>query len=152
MALVRGEVDPERLLAEQVLPGAEDRRVELLVEVVRNGAVDGLDGLVGEELAVVRDEARARLDPLVPGQHVGVDVADDGELGADADVGEVDPARRGARELAAHQPAADEAEPDRPDTVATSESASSAVASSCTIAISARVIAAGISCWMTLRP
>ena len=110
--LERREVDPEGLLAEEVLAGPEDGRVELLVQVVGDGAVDGLHGIVGEELPVVGDEPRSRLEPLVPREHAGIDVADDRELRTDADVGEVNPARGRARELAAHEPASGEPEAD----------------------------------------
>ncbi len=47
---VRGQVDPERLLAEQVLARLEHGDVDLLVQVVRHGAVDRFDLVVGEEL------------------------------------------------------------------------------------------------------
>ena len=64
--VVRGEVDPERLLAEQVLARVEDGDVELLVQVVRDRAVDGLDRVVGEQVAVVGDEPRRGVEPLEP--------------------------------------------------------------------------------------
>ena len=48
--LVRRQVDSERLLPEEVLPGAESRRVELLVQMVRYSAVDGVDRIVRNEL------------------------------------------------------------------------------------------------------
>jgi hypothetical protein len=110
--LVRGQVDPERLLAEEVLAGLEAGDVEVLVQVMGDGAVDRLHRVVGQELAVVGDEPRTGLEALVPGQDLGVRVADDRQLGPDAERGEVHPARRRARELASHQPAADEPEAD----------------------------------------
>ena len=76
---VRREVDPERLLAEQVLPGPKTGDVDLLVEVVRHCDVDGFDRFVRKDLAVVRQEARPRVETLVPGKDFGVRVtyADD---------------------------------------------------------------------------
>jgi hypothetical protein len=52
-----------------------------LVQVVGNGAVHGLDRFVLEHLAVIAGEPRARIEPLEPGEDVGVGVADDGKLG-----------------------------------------------------------------------
>ena len=151
--LVRGPVDAERLLAEQVLAGLQRRRVDLLVEVVRDGAVDGLDALVREQLAVVGDPPRGGIEALVPREHLGARVAHADDLRPDAEVGEVDPARGRARELAAHQAAADDADADDPLAhEERSSSASEADAPSWTIAIRAAVIAAGRSCWITLRP
>ena len=51
---VRREVHPERLLAEQVLPGTKTGNVDFLVEVVRHCNVDGFDRFVREDLTVVR--------------------------------------------------------------------------------------------------
>ncbi len=111
---VRRQVDAERLLAEQVLPGPEAGRVDLLVEVVRDGAVDGLDRVVREELPVVGDQPRSRLQPLVPAEHLRAHVADGRELRPHSQHVEMRPARSRARELAAHEAAADEAETDDP--------------------------------------
>ena len=151
--LVRGEVDAEGLLAEQVLAGAQRCGEDLLVEVVGNRAVDDLDALIREQLAIVGDAARGGLEPLVPREHVWARVADGDDLRPDAEVGEMDPARGCARELPAHQAAADDADAD--DAFAhepSSASASEADTRSWTIAISAAVSAAGRSCWITLRP
>ena len=75
-------------------------------------------------------------------------------LGPDAELGEMDPARRRARELPAHQAAADDAERRRPVRSRSEkrERVGAAGTPSWTIAISAPVIAAGLSCWITLRP
>src|SRR5215207_1661143 len=74
--LVRGEVDAEGLLPEQVLPGLERGEVDLLMEVVRDGAVHGLYGFVLEHLAVIAGKPGARVEPLVPGEDGWVRVAD----------------------------------------------------------------------------
>ena len=151
--VVRGEIDPEGLLAEEMLPGAKRRDDDLLVQVVRDGTVDDLDAVVVEQVVVVGDAPRRRLEALVPREHVGARVADGHDLGPDAELGEMDPARRRARELPAHQAAADDADADDPFAhEARSASASEAGTRSWTIAISAPVIAAGRSCWITLRP
>jgi hypothetical protein len=112
--LVGPEVDAERLLAEQVLPGPEAGGVDLLVEVVRDGAIDRLDRVVRQEIAVVGEKTRRRLELLVPGEHVRAHVADDGQLGADAGEVDVRPAGGRARELTAHEAAADEPEANDP--------------------------------------
>ena len=106
--VVRGAVDAERLLAEQVLPGAQDVAEDLLVEVVRDGDVHRVD--VVEDLGVVRDQPRRRREPLVPREHVGIRVGDGGDDGARADRLEVRPPCGRAGELAAHQAAADDRE------------------------------------------
>jgi hypothetical protein len=111
-ALVGVEVDPERLLAEQVPAGLQNRDVQLGVQVVRDGAVDRLDLGVVEQVAPVGRQPRRRGEALVPGEHVRVGVAHVHDLRAHVHVGEVQPARGRGRELAAHQAAADDPEPD----------------------------------------
>ena len=112
--VVRGEVDPEGLLAEQVLTSVDNGGVELLVQVVRHRAVDRLDKRVREQLSVVRHESRTRFESFVPREHLGIEIANDGDLRAHADVRQVHPAGRGARKLATHEPAADDAEANDP--------------------------------------
>jgi hypothetical protein len=73
--LVRRQVDAERLLAQQVLPRLEDGDVDLLVQVVRDGAVDGLDLVVVQQGGEIGREARSRVEPVVPGERVGARVA-----------------------------------------------------------------------------
>ena len=43
-------VDPERLFAQEVFAGGDDVGVERLVQVVRHGAVDGVDVGIGQQL------------------------------------------------------------------------------------------------------
>ena len=152
--LVGVEVDPERLLAEQVAAGLEDRHVQLGVQVVGDRAVDGLDVGVVEQVAPVGGRPWLRLQPLVPGQDVRVGVAHMHDLRPDVEVGEVQPARGGGRELAAHQAAADDAEADGPRKATDVRSVDVVTFVDCpwTISISLRVIPAGSACWMTLRP
>ena len=104
--VVRGEVDPEGLLAEQVLTSVDNGGVELLVQVVRHRAVDRLDKRVREQLSVVRHESRTRFESFVPREHLGIEIANDGDLRAYADARWVHLAGSGARKLATHQPAA----------------------------------------------
>ncbi len=111
---VRREVDPERLLAEQVLPGPKTGDVDLLVEVVRHCDVDGVDRFVREHLPVVGHKARPRVETLVPGKNLGVRVTHGDDARPRADRLQVDPSGTGARELAAHEPATDHAERDSP--------------------------------------
>jgi hypothetical protein len=149
--LARAQVDPERLLGEQVAAGAQDVEVYLLVQVVRDRAVDGVDRVVGEQRGVVGRACGRRVELLVPGEHALVEVGDVDDPRPHADVGQVHPARDGAGHLAAHQAAADDAQADRAHRRRPA-SASAGVAPSCTTAISARTIPAGSSCWITLRP
>ena len=58
--LIRWQVDAERLLAQKVLSRLQARDVDLLVEVVRDGAIHSVDRVVLEQLA-----ARLRL-PRAP--------------------------------------------------------------------------------------
>ena len=137
----RGCVDPERLLGEEMLAGAEDLDVELLVQVVRDGAVDGVDVGAREQLVHVCVERVARDDAVrEPVEARGVDVADGDDLRTEVDVQQMDPPRRGARDLTAHQPRADDAEPDGRHHW------------SWTIAISLRVTPAGSGSCTMLRP
>ncbi len=48
-----GEVNTERLLSKQVLPGSDAVNVDLLVEIVGDGAVDGFDAWIAEKFFVV---------------------------------------------------------------------------------------------------
>ncbi len=149
-AAAGGEVDAERLLAQEVLAGVDGLEVELLVQVVRDGEVEDVEvGVLEQRVAVVGQQPHA-LDALEPRERVGARVAHGLEPRRHRVVGERRPAPDRRRQLAAHQAAADDADPG--DAHARRASASSAVAPSCTTAISACVIAAGFSCWMTLRP
>ena len=134
--------------------GAQDVAVDPLVEVVRDRAVDGVDGVVGEQVGVVRRARGRRVETLVPGEHALVEIADVDDPRAYADVAEVRPARDRAGHLATHQAAADDPDPDVPRHAQPPRPASacSGVAPACTTAISARTIPAGSRCWITLRP
>jgi hypothetical protein len=79
--VVRRQVDSKRLLPQQMLSGLNGGDVDLLVQVVGYRAVHRLDRFVLEHLAVIAGEPRPRIEPLVPGEDVGVGVADDGKLG-----------------------------------------------------------------------
>ena len=64
-----------------MLSGLNSGDVDLLVQVVGYRAVHGLDRFVLEHLAVIAGGPRPRIEPLVPGEDIGVRVADDGKLG-----------------------------------------------------------------------
>jgi hypothetical protein len=100
--LVRAQVDSERLLAQQMLPRVQAGDVHLLVEVVRDRNVDGLHGVVCQQLAIVRDQARRRPEPFVPREDRRVHIAHGDDLRAGVEVGQVQPARCRARRLAPH--------------------------------------------------
>src|SRR5262245_61566309 len=141
----------KRFFSQQMLAGAQDIHVEPLVEVVRHGAVDRLDVALGQQVVIVSVGPHSRQRLAEPGHRVGVGVADGDDLWPHADVTEMDPARGGAGELTAHQPAADDAKLDdalRRHACASVNSfaACSGVAPSWTIAISARVTPCGESC------
>ena len=62
------EVDPERLLAQEVLAGRDRLEVELLVQVVRDGEVEDVEVGVLEQRAAVVGEQPHALDALEPGE------------------------------------------------------------------------------------
>ena len=109
--VVRGPVDAERFLAQKMLARGDDGAVELLVQIVRHRAVDGLHTGVGQELAVVGRRLPDRRDPLgQPSPPLIVPVADRDQLGARVHLRQVKPAGHGARQLPSHQAAADDPE------------------------------------------
>jgi hypothetical protein len=110
--LVGVEVHAERLLAKQVLARLQRRDVELGVEVVRHRDVDRLHLRIVEHGARIAGQRGCVGQPLVPCQRRGLDVAGVHETRAYTQVFEMDPARRGAGQLAAHQAAAYQAELD----------------------------------------
>ena len=98
---------PNGFSREQVLARFEGRDADLLVQVVRHGAVDGLDRRVGEQVPVVGRERGGGVESCVPPERRLVDVADRGDHRPHAERSEMHPACGGAGELAAHQAAAD---------------------------------------------
>ena len=103
------QVDPERFFAHQVLAGRDRRHIDLGVEVVRQGHVDGVDLGMGEQLAVIGRRQPDRIEPLgKPIAHGRTGVADRRDDGPGRRVGQVAPAGRGAGELASHQPPAND--------------------------------------------
>ena len=111
---VRGQVYAEGLLAHHVLARANDVAVELLVQVVRNRAVHCFHVRVRQDVAVVGRDLLHAVEVLPePGEHRVAGVADGHDLRAHVHFGQMTPARGRARELPAHQPAADYAEAHR---------------------------------------
>ena len=74
---VGGLVNAERLLAEQVFPGLYNVHIQLLVQVVGNGAVDRLDiGRVQQFCIVPRGDLNAVKGTCEPVEHSGVGITD----------------------------------------------------------------------------
>jgi hypothetical protein len=144
------EVDPERLLAHEVLAGRDRVEVELLVQVVRHGEVEHVQLRVLQQAPPVIGEHAHAGNALEPRARGLARVAHRVEPRRRGVVLERRPAPDRGGQLAAHQAAADD--PDADEAHASEASACSGVAPSWTTAISARVIPAGFACWMTLRP
>ena len=110
--LVGFPVDTKGLFAEQVLARSEYVDIELLVQVVWNGAIDGVYVAALKEFSVVGGtqcygiEVRRK-----PGSCSFVLVADGDDLRNEIQIEKVAPAGRGACELASHQSAADYSKP-----------------------------------------
>ena len=149
-AAAGGEVDAERLLAQEVLAGGDRVEVELLVQVVRDREVEDVEVRVLEQVAVVVSRQADAVDALEPRAHLVAGVADRLQPRRDRVVLQRRPAPDRRRQLAAHQAAADDA--DTGDAHCSVARASAGDAPSCTTDMSAAVIAAGFSCWITLRP
>ena len=137
-----GEVDPERLLRQEVLAGRDRVEVELLVEVVGHGEVEDVDVGVVEQVARGRSCAGGRCRRARTTQRRRVRVATAISSGAHGVVLERRPAPDRRGQLAAHQAAADDADADRARSRAR-QRRPLGVAPSCTTAISARIMPAG---------
>ena len=142
--LGRGEVDAERLLAQEVLARGDGVEVELLVQVVGDREVEDVDGVVLEQVPAVGRLVGDRADAVEPAQRLGARVAHADELGDDRVVLQRAPAPDGRRQLAPHEPRADDAHADA--------LGRRHVPSPWTACLRARTMAAGSGCWMTLRP
>ena len=112
------------------------------IQNIERVVVDEITPRIGQSL-----QSRDLPEPL-SGRRIEVGDGDDGW--AHRVVDEMKPASTHSGELAAHQPAADDA--DAHVAHAISFSASSTEAFSWSIAISARVMPAGLACWTMLRP
>ena len=133
-----GEVDAERLLAQEVLAGRDRVEVELLVQVVRDGEVEDVEvGVLEQRAAVVGQQAHACRCARTTRSASGLVSQTASSRGVTGWSVERRPAPDRRRQLAAHQAAADD--PDAGDAHAQAwPSACSGVAPSCTTAISAR--------------
>ena len=107
------QVDPERLLAHEVLARGDRLEVQLLVEVVRDREVEDVEVRVLEQPAAVVGDRRDRRDALEPAAGGLARVADRGEPRRHRVVLERGPAADRGGELTAHQAAADDPDPDR---------------------------------------
>ena len=132
-----------------MLARAQDIHVELLVQVVRHGAVDRLDLALGQQVVIVGEGPHAGQRAREPVIASGLASQTATICGRTPMSSRWHPARGGAGELAAHQSAADDAELAgcaAPSCAASVKifAACSGVAPSWTIAISARVMPAGL--------
>ncbi len=93
------------------MPAADGVEVELLVQVVRDGEVEDVEVGVAEQLVAVVGEQAHGVDALEPRAGLGARVADGLEPRRDRVVVERGPAPDRRRQLAAHQAAADDADP-----------------------------------------
>lgn len=112
-ALVSDKVNAERFLAQQVFSGLNDVHVQFFMQVVRHGAVDGLN-VVGVEQVVTVCGGYMNAVEIVckPVEHGGVAIADAYDARHDIQVEQVAPASRRAAKFAPHQAAADHAKVD----------------------------------------
>lgn len=117
-----------------------------------DGQVQDIDPVLAQELAIVGGPQSHAGHALEPRERLRVGVAHGNELGGDRVIGQRRPAAERGGQLAAHHAAADQAHPDALAHAASSAAALCAGAPSCTTARRARTIAAGRSCWITLRP
>ena len=102
-------VHAKRLFPHQMLPGIDDVTVDLLMQDVRDGAVDRLNILAGQQIAIVREvifEVREGFVKPLEGRGIPVTDADDLRL-CDL-VLQMDPAKRRAGKFPPHQAAADD--------------------------------------------
>ena len=149
------EVNAEGLLAEKVDSCFCDSNVQIFVQVVRYGEVQHIDVIALDELAPV---VRERLDGGNAAEPVAcyrVGIGDSNDAWRCGMVDELRPASAHDCQLAAHEAAANDADPDGPwrhDVLARIAPAAAASAPSWSMAMSARVIPPGLSCWMMLRP
>src|SRR5713101_3942317 len=112
-ARVSGLVNTERLLAEQMFSGFDDIHVQPLVQVMRNGAVDGVDGGRVQQVEIVLGGDLNALEMICePLEHGRVGVANAGNTRDDVLIEQVAPARHGAAKFASHQATADNSEVD----------------------------------------
>ena len=101
---VRREIDPERLLAHQMLALPDRRPVNLFVQIVRHRRIHGINLLVGKQLAVVGGVLFHRqemgLKPIEAGR---VLVADPHDFRTRRRVVQVAPARGRTGKFAGHE-------------------------------------------------
>ncbi|MPN35984.1 hypothetical protein SDC9_183489 [bioreactor metagenome] len=104
-------VDAERFFTEQMAAAGDDIAVNLLMQIVRHRAVDGLDFGVGQQLLViVRDLFDGREVVAIPVVKRRILVADRHQFRLGGHFGKVAPAGGRAGEFPAHQTGADDSE------------------------------------------
>lgn len=104
-------VHAEGLFAEKMLSGLQNVDVELLVQHMRDSTIDRIDLGIGQKLLIIGGElanSRHMIPEPVEQRRVGITDGDD--FRSRLHIGQMQPARRSARELAPHQTAADDAE------------------------------------------
>ena len=154
-ALGRGQVDAEGLLAEEVSPRRRGSGVDLLVQLMRHSDVEDIDRVIVDQVAPVVRQSRHRVDAREPLARSGRRIGDGHDPRPHRMIDEQIPSSAHSGEFAAHEATADDADPDIArlghDACRISR-ARWALAPSCSMAMSARVIPAGLPCWMMLRP
>ena len=147
-----GEIDAERFFGQQVFARFQDIKIDLLVQLVRDGDVDRIDFRAGQQFAVVGGGQTQRRQSSEPIPCRWRKVANCGDFAAHPDILQRAPAADRRSHFAPHQAAADDAETQRAHLADRCLAACFAVAPSCTIAMSAATMPAGLACCTTLRP
>ena len=145
------KVDSEWLFGEEVLPCPNAVDVDLLVQVVRNGAVDRLNVRICEKLPIVGGGGGERVVGFEPLHCAGIDVRRSDDHRLRRHVQQMHPTSSGAGEFSPHESATDHAELDLSHRLSSS-AARSGVQPWWTTPIRARVMPAGLGCWMTFLP
>ncbi len=125
------EIDAEGLLGEQIFACAQHIEVDSLVQMMRHGDIDDIDGVAAEQLTIVGGDKTHRWDSAKPFADWLLHIADRGEFKLCGRIKERAPAADGAGHFAAHEPAANDSEAHRGHGVAARcRAASEAVAPS----------------------
>ena len=104
-------VDTERFFPQQMTAGSDDVAVDLLVEVVRYGTVNGFDFRIGKELMIiVSDLFDGGEVVLIPGIESRIFVADGDQFRFCIYFSQVTPPGAGTGEFPAHKTGSDDSE------------------------------------------
>ena len=104
-------VHAERLFAHQMLSGADDVTVDLLMQNVRDCAVDSFNVLTGQQIVIIcKVIFKVREGFIKPLEGRGIHVADADDLRLCDLILQMNPAKRCAGKFPPHQAAADDTE------------------------------------------